>query len=189
MPCDQTGKTKQNKQTKNKRSKSCQIHYGNMQEISFLHFPSHLPPHHPPISPAVQDGHAWWRLSRENWPGPMAPAYWWENRLLGQSDRSPAGYGTPRQSTAGNRSRWSAWSFSSRVPPDSQGLQHTVNREKTMNEQHDHSSLNTQKNFLYRTDQTVWQIKRKQINYILHTAPPQTKILIACCNVKKIIIF
>lgn len=114
------------------KPKIFQLNYDNMQEISFLHFPSHLPPHHPPISPAVRDGHAWWRLSQENWPGPWAPAYWWDNFLLDQSDHSPAGYGTPRQSRVGSRSRWCAWFFSSQVPPDSQGLKCAVNRENTI---------------------------------------------------------
>jgi len=123
---------KKNNKKKKTHSKSCLIKYDNMQEISFLHFPSHLPPHHPPISPAVRDGHAWWQLSQENWPGHWAPAYWWDNSLLDQSDHSPAGHGTPRQSRVGSRSRWCAWFFSSQVPPDSQGLKCAVNREKTI---------------------------------------------------------
>lgn len=114
----------------NKQAKSCQIHYGNTLGISFLHFPSFLPPQHPPISPAVQDGHAWWRQSQENWPAPWAPVYCWDNPLLGQWDHSPAGCEKPLQSRAGSRWRWSVWSSSCQVPPDSQGLKCTVNRER-----------------------------------------------------------
>lgn len=168
------------KQTKKprKKSKSCQIHYSNTQEISFLYFPSLLPPpHYLPISPAVQDGHAWWRPSQGNWPGPMAPAYWWENPLLGQSDRSPAGFGTPRQSRAGSRSRWSVWSFSSRVPPDSPGLQNTVNRgKKTMNEQR--LQMNETKRPQFRNRKCMQtlpgknMIKSKQKKKVYFTHPP-----------------